>query len=155
MAIEHCLYKLIKSDSYSYFLRSLFSKGIKMKKFLTILLLLLAAPSFADWDLVGTAENGTPSSYIDLDQIRKEGGFIHFWNLSDLKQPDSDGDLSYLTFVLGDCKSFRLMYLIGYYYKKNMGEGASSGSIYGKPSEWDSPTTGTMDELMLNKVCDL
>ena len=57
-----------------------------------ILLLLFATLSFADWDLVATAGEGSVDSYIDLEQIRKEGGFIHYWNLMDLNQPDSDGD---------------------------------------------------------------
>tara|TARA_A100001011_G_C13691194_1_gene587632 strand:- start:374 stop:544 length:171 start_codon:yes stop_codon:yes gene_type:complete len=29
--------------------------------------------------LLATADDGSLSSYIDLDQIRIEGGFIHFW----------------------------------------------------------------------------
>ena len=125
-----------------------------MKKFLIILLLLFATPSFADWDFVGTAGDGSVDSYIDLDQIRKEGEFIHYWNLMDLKQPDEDGDLSFVTFILGDCKSFRLMYSLAYYYRKNMGGGELSGIMH-EPTEWQSVETGTLDGFALKKACDL
>ena len=124
-----------------------------MKKFLTILLLLFATPSFADWDLVATAEDDSVSNYIDLDQIRKEGGFVHFWELMDLKKPDQDGDLSYVTFIMGDCESFQLMNLTMYYYKKNMGEGKSSGR--GETTEWVSPEADTLYGFILKKACDL
>ena len=124
-----------------------------MKKFLTILLLLFATPSFADWDLVATAEDDSVSNYIDLDQIRKEGEFVHFWELMDLKKPDQDGDLSYVSFIMGDCESFQLMNLIMYYYKKNMGEGKSSGR--GETTEWVSPEADTLYGLILKKACDL
>ena len=125
-----------------------------MRKFLSILLLFFSTPSFADWDLVASAADNTSDHYIDLDQIRKEGGFIHFWTLTDLKIPDGDGDLSYVNFVLGDCELFRIMYLTGYYYKKNMVKGILTGSTYGQTAEWSSPETGTIDEVLLNKVCD-
>ena len=117
------------------------------------MLLLFSTPSFADWDLVASAADDTSDHYIDLDQIRKEGGFVHFWELTDLKQPDKDGDLSYVSFIMGDCESFQLTYLTQYYYKKNMGEGKSSGR--GDATEWMSPEANTLYGFILKKACDL
>ena len=81
-----------------------------MKKLLILLFLLITTPSFADWKYVITTADDTADYYIDMDQIRKEGGLVYFWALTNLKKPDSGGDLSYIYLVQGDCKLFRVIF---------------------------------------------
>ena len=125
-----------------------------MKKLLIVLLLLITTPSFADWKYVVTTADDTADYYIDMDQIRKEGGLVYFWALTNLKKPDSTGDLSYIFLVQGDCKLFRVIFFAEHYYKKNMGKGKLSSSHL-IPSDWTSPEKDTVNEVLLKKACEL
>ena len=125
-----------------------------MKKLLIIFSLLITTPSFADWKYVTTTADDTADYYIDMDQIRKEGGLVYYWGLTNLKKPDSGGDLSYVYLVQGDCKLFRVIFFAEHYYKKNMGNGKLSGS-YLNPSDWNSPEKDTANGALLKKACEL
>jgi hypothetical protein len=55
-------------------------------------LTMFASTSFAEWTKVTKNSGGT--FYIDFDKIKKDGGYVYFWELSDLIKPNKDGKLS-------------------------------------------------------------
>jgi hypothetical protein len=69
-----------------------------MMKTLTLILALIlsvmfSSPSFADWKKVGENVIGD-TFYVDFDRMRKHGGFVYFWYLTDYLEPTKYGNLS-------------------------------------------------------------
>jgi len=63
-----------------------------MRPILTLLLMILAAPAWAEW--VRYAEDAVASYYYDPATIKKRGNNMHLRELSDLKERQKDGELS-------------------------------------------------------------
>ena len=77
-----------------------------MRKLLTLTVLvlsLLSTPVFADWTKVSMNIYGNTINtiYVDFERIRKHGGYVYWWNLSDFPKPDKEGNLSYKTYKQG------------------------------------------------------
>ena len=69
--------------------------------------LMLASPAYADWELVGKSVDGT-SAYVDFDRMRKNGGYVYYWELADYFVPRGDMKmLSTKVYRQGDCEMFR------------------------------------------------
>jgi hypothetical protein len=120
---------------------------------LTVLVLsLLSTPVFADWTKVSKNVYGT-TFYVDFDRIRKHGGYVYWWELTDRLKPDKWGDLSDKTYRQGDCKLFRYKTLSDSYHKEPMGEGAPSKSSNEPDKEWGYPHPNSGGELTLKSVC--
>ena len=83
---------------------------------------MFSSTSFAEWTQLGVSKSGD-TYYLDFESIRKVDGFIYFWSLTDFLKPDEWGDLSYKTYLQGDCKLFRIKYLSFSYHKQPMGGG--------------------------------
>ena len=125
-------------------------------KTLTILLALtfsvmFSSTSFADWKRVSEGASGT-TYYVDFESIRKHGGYVYFWSMSDSLNPDKDGDLSYKLYRQGDCNSFRYKILSHIYFKQQMGRG--SPSIFNPTNpEWKYPSPDSVIGVVLKMVC--
>ena len=83
-----------------------------MKKLLLIFTLLFSTlmfstPSYGEWTKVSSTLNGAHTFYVDFDSIRKHGGYVYFWRLSDFLKPNKYGTLSDKSYNQGDCKLFR------------------------------------------------
>ena len=69
-----------------------------MKSLLTIFTLvftvIFSSPSFAKWEKV-TEDTMGNTFYVDFERIRKHGGYVYWWDLTNLLKPDKDGDWSY------------------------------------------------------------
>ena len=90
--------------------------------------------------------------YVDFERIRKDGGYVHFWQLTDYVKPNSIGTLSSKIYIKGDCKKFRYKWLSVSYYKKQMGRGDSD--TYNTPEkDWKYPHPDTSMEAVLKSVC--
>ena len=114
-------------------------------------MMMLPFTSFADW--VKIAENINSDKYfINFDKIREKNGFKYFWILSDLKNADSDGEISYLTYYQVDCGVFRYKWLKSHHYILPMGKGKISSSS-NKPTEWRFPPPGNSNEKILEVAC--
>lgn len=59
--------------------------------------------------------------YVDFERIKKHGGYVYFWILSDYLKPDKYGDLSFKRYNQGDCKLFRVKPLSYVFHKQPMG----------------------------------
>ena len=62
-----------------------------MKTVLTIFTLLftvmIPSTSFAGWTKVDESVSGD-TFYVDFERIKKHGGFVYYWNLTDYLEPD-------------------------------------------------------------------
>ena len=114
---------------------------------------MIASPAYADWVKVAEVENGT--FYVDSDRIRKNDGYVYFWRLIDLLEPDEDGDLSYVGYAQGDCEMFRLKALSVISYKQPMGEGSIGETNSKSEKDWSYPPPNTIAEIILKQVCEV
>ncbi|HIL42384.1 MAG TPA: hypothetical protein EYG35_03240 [Gammaproteobacteria bacterium] len=122
-----------------------------MKK-LTILLfsILISFNSYGEW--AELAQNGEGDTfYIDADTIRENGGYVYYWELIDLIQPDEWGDMSVKIYIQGDCLVNRFIFLSSMTYKQSMGGG--SGETMSPPDEWQYPVPESVDAHLLDEVC--
>ena len=127
-----------------------------MKTLLTIFTLvftvMFSSPSYADWTKVTTSTDGD-TFYVDFERIRKHGGYVYFWRLSDYLKPNKWGNLSAKMYKQGDCKLFRYKYLSFSYYKEPMGRGTLSTSSNPENPKWKYPPPNSSIEKILKKVC--
>ena len=124
-----------------------------MKKILVLLFsILVSINSYGDWKWIGDNVN-SDNYYIDFEKIKKVDGYKYYWFLTDLLKPDKDGDFSYVSYVQGDCKLSRYMYLSEFYYKQPMGEGKVTTNTFENP-KWSYPPPDSMNEYLLEQVCD-
>ena len=80
-----------------------------MRVVLTLLLMLAAAPTWAQWVKVDDAENAI--QYIDSATIRKSGQMRSFWVTQYLKEKGPDGEVSRRAFLEYDCAGARFRIL--------------------------------------------
>ena len=119
---------------------------------LTVLVLsLLSTPVFAEWTQVSENVNET-TFYVDFERIRKHGGYVYFWNLTNLLKPTEQGNLSDKTYAQGDCKLFRFKWLNVSFYKEPMGGGTGETENPKNP-EWRYPPPNSAHEIILKTVC--
>jgi hypothetical protein len=114
-----------------------------------------SSPSFAEWKKVsdGTgASNDGDTFYVDFERIRKHGGYVYWWDLSDYLKPTETGTLSGKIYKQGDCKLFRFKNLNFSSYKEPMGGG--TGNPDNTPDkEWTYPSPNSVNEIILESVC--
>ena len=127
-----------------------------MKKLLLIFTLLFSplmfsTPSYAEWKKVGNTVLGD-IFYVDFERIRKHGGYVYWWTLTDYLEPTKLGNLSNKVYRQGDCKLFRHKNLSFSFHKEPMGGGI--GDIR-EPSNqnWSYPPPTSGDEIILKRVC--
>ena len=92
-----------------------------MKNLLTISTLvftvMFSSTSFGGWTKVGENAKGM-TFYVDFERIRKHGGYVYYWVLSDYLKPTSQGYLSNQSYNQGDCTLFRLKSLSVSFHEK-------------------------------------
>jgi len=124
-----------------------------IRTLLTVLVLsLLSTPVFADWTKVTENVDGD-TFYVDFERVRKHGGYVYSWDLSDYLKPNI-GDLSVKTYKQGDCKLFRFKYLSFSFHKEPMGRGTGDVSEPVKKMQgWKYPPPNSSQETILKSVC--
>ena len=119
--------------------------------FTLILTVMFSSTSYAEWTKVTAHVNGN-TFYVDLERIRKHGGYVYFWGLMDRLKPSPSGDWSGKTYFQGDCKLFRLKTLSSFFHKEPMGGGR--GEVYTpKKPNWRYANPNSAYEFLLKKVC--
>jgi len=124
-------------------------------KILTILLALVftvmfSSTSIAEWKKVTEIVNGS-TIYVDVERIRKHGGYVYYWSLVDFLIPEK-GWMSVKLYKQADCKIFRSLFLQSISHRENMGNGASQ-SYNPKNAEWNYPSPNSVNETILKSVC--
>ena len=129
-----------------------------MKRILAPILLALtfsvmfSSTSFADWKKVSKSVDGD-TFYVDFERIRKHGGYVYFWNLTDFLKPEY-GDLSVKFYKQGDCKLFRFKNLSSSFHKEPMGGGTVQViEPKGDNANWKFPPPESSIETILKSVC--
>ena len=126
-----------------------------MKTQLLTFSLLLSTATFSSLSLgecVKSAESEDGSFYINLNDIRKVGGYVYWWQLNDLIKPNK-GILSVTTYHQTDCLWFRTKYLRGKSYKANMAEGTAERKYDYDNPRWIYPA-GHLQGQIMQDVCD-
>ena len=122
-----------------------------MKNFLLILVsLLLSFNSYGEWMKASSSDSAL--HYLDIDNIRKNNGYIYYWVLSDLIKPFENGDASYKIYHQGDCGIFRHKLLSYHFHKKPMGGGVAE--VFNDETEWKYPVPEMVDGVVLKRVCE-
>ena len=112
---------------------------------------MFASPAYADWEKVHGNVNET-NLYVDFDRIRKNNGYVYYWELTDFSKPTEIGILSYKVYRQGDCERVGFKNLSWSYHKQPMGNG--SGETYTLPiPEWNYPSSNTLNAIILKRVC--
>ena len=123
-----------------------------MKKILVLLFsILISFNSYGEWKLASTSD--TADTYIDFDNIKENNGYVYYWNLIVLKEPNPRGDLSAKVLYEVDCRIPQKERGISYtYYKLPMGQGSSSGNSK-NVGDWNYSIPGSMRETTFGLVC--
>ena len=121
-----------------------------MKYLLIIFTLVFSPTSFADWTKV--SEGGGGVNYVDLERIRKDDGFVYFWQMVDFLKKNEYGDLSVKIFTKGDCKLFRYQNLKFYFHKRPMARGDDEVEDSADLS-WQYAPPNSNIENILTAVC--
>ena len=125
-----------------------------MKNLLLILTLLFtsvffSSPSNAEWTKMTESVDGN-TFYVDYERIRKHGGYVYFWTLTDFLKPMS-GIFSTKTYHQGDCKLFRVKGLSWSFHKEPMGGGI--GETEDSAEKWNYPPPNSINETILKLIC--
>ena len=128
-----------------------------MKTLITISTLtffvMFSSTSFAEWKRVTENAKGM-TFYVDFERIRKHGGYVYYWVLSDYLKPTSQGYLSNQSYNQGDCKLFRVKSLTEHYFMDQMGRGTRKvWNLTEFQKKWRYPPPGTSVEFLLKTVC--
>ena len=112
---------------------------------------IFSSPSSAAWTEVATNVDGD-TFYMDFDRIRKHGGYVYFWELTDSLKPTSTGRLSHKAYFQGDCRLFRSKPLSFSFHKEPMGGGA--GEVLNvNDGKWLYPSPDSVNEILLTLAC--
>ena len=127
-------------------------------KNITILLVLIftflfSTTCWGEWTFVSEGVSGG-KYYYDKDKVRKNGKYIYFWDLQDLKKPNEGSrTLSSMVYVQLDCSVFRFKWLSFKSYIKSMGEGKTHEEST-PPDKWMYPSPDSIREFMYNEICE-
>ena len=110
-----------------------------------------SSTTFAGWTKVARSIDGN-TFYVDFERIRKHGGYVYFWYMTDLLKPE-DGVLSDKIYVQGDCKLFRYKKLSISGHKEPMGGGTGDSYSPENPG-WEYPPPNSSGKTVLKSVCN-
>ena len=97
------------------------------------------------------SENIEGTYYVDLAGIRKLGGFVYFWEVSDFSDPTKYGMMSGKVDIQGDCDLFQYKRLGVSLHKEPMGEGI--GKTFLVANDWKYPAKNSAIEVILRSIC--
>jgi hypothetical protein len=102
---------------------------------------------------VAENESGT-TFYVDFERIRKHGGYVYHWTMSDYLKPTEQGYFSNQSYYQGDCNLFKLRTLTEYYYMDQMSRGTQMvWNLTKHQKGWRYPPPNSSGEYILKSVC--
>jgi len=111
-----------------------------------------STPSYAEWREVVETFDGD-SIYIDFDRVKKNNGYVYFWELFDYLKPTKFGDLSSVSLWETDCTPPRkLRRLAATYHTQSRGKGAPS-TTDNNQYDWVYPKPKSSFEVLVDTVC--
>ncbi len=122
-----------------------------MRVLMMAVLLVTALPAAAQkW--VHQGENDVVSIYFDPGTVRVNGHVRRVWELQDLKQRGSSGEMSHRVLREYDCKEERYRTLSYSMHSEPMAEGRTLSSS-SEPGNWNYIPPRTGDEFRLRYFC--
>ena len=100
---------------------------------------------------MGENVNGT-AIYVDFERIRKHGGYVYYWDLTNYLKPTKTGRLSAKAYNQGDCKLFRFKVLSYVFHNQPLGRDIGYSHSPKNP-EWEYPSPDSAGETILKSVC--
>ena len=123
-----------------------------MKKLLILLFsLFFSFNSYGEWTLHAESSSGE-KYYIDFETIRKDSGYVYFWELQEKTKRDNYGQKGLAGYYQADCGIFRSKRWTIVSYSKSMGTGVREEFNY--EPDWLSAPPGSIRESSLNLVCN-
>ena len=117
--------------------------------------MLLSTTTFSSLSIgecVKSEETEHGSFYINFSDIRKDDGYVYWWQLNDLIEPNKE-ILSVTTYHQTDCLWFRTKYLRGKSFKANMAEGTAEREYDYDNPKWIYPA-GHLQGQIMQDICD-
>ena len=128
-----------------------------MKKILMMLLLLVSTNVLAvDWVKVGGAVDGSVTTYVDPQSIRKDGNKVRLWDLKDYNSGQVIGNKTFLSTIMRgeyDCFEYTKRSIDLYIYTGHMGGGNIVFSEQNQTDPAISAPPGSDFENVLKIVC--
>lgn len=122
-----------------------------MRIVLCFLLVLVAAPAWAEWVKVAVTDSYV--KYIQIPVSGKDGNLRKVWGIVDLKVRDSKGVMSMRGLDEFDCKKRRSRLLQISLHSEGMARGRAIDSQNLQNQPWDDIAPETTEELILKFVC--
>jgi len=107
--------------------------------------------SLGEWKYLSTSI-ANDVFYVDYDRIRFNNGNVYFWVLNDYQKPLSTGHKSSKSYMMGDCKMYRVKGLTSTFYMGQMGKGDFITS--NNERNWIYPIPNSIDDAILKFVCE-
>ena len=98
-----------------------------------------------------TENDSGDSFYLDFETIRKQDGYVYWWELTDLLKPTTTGVLSYKSYNQGDCGFNKMRELSGFIHKEPMGRGIG---IEGPTLQWTLVGPDSLTHTYLKSICE-
>lgn len=112
--------------------------------------ILFSSTSFSEWTKIEIKDYKN-SYYIDFDKIKKENGFVFWWDMINFSKSTPEGYLSVRGYKQGDCKLFKFKDLIFLFHKKPMSNGV--GDFITLQENWNKPKKHSISEIAIKEVC--
>ena len=112
-----------------------------------------SAVSFAEWTRVAENENGY-TFYVDFETIKKQNGYVYFWEMSNYLKPDKWKDMSSKTLQEADCNTpVKARKIYATYHTQPMANGEPS-TVSPETRDWIYPPPDSVMGVILEKVCN-
>lgn len=122
-----------------------------MNKLLATLLILGAAPVWAEWVLYDNSIDGNVRFFYDPSTV-KGGNIKRAWDKAELKTPMESGALSFRSYNEIDCVKEKIRVLQLEAFSKAELAGKTVGS-FSEPTGWDYVAPNTIEKRLFNIVC--
>lgn len=118
-----------------------------------ITLLPITFPSYSDdrWEYVGASIEGN-KFYINLDSIKRDGGYVYYLSMHNRIKKDKWGSLSITSLKKVDCKNSKFQNLEINYYKRHWA--ISFDGQYKPDWGWKTPKKDGMNISYLELACN-
>ena len=121
-----------------------------MKNLLTIFTLLftvmIPSTSFAEWTRVGDTGIGD-TFYVDFEKIKKNDGYVYYWQMNDYLKPDTFNIISSKTLKEVDCNlPVKSRKIYATYHTQPMGNGEPN-TVSPTKRDWRYPPPQLNDRI--------
>ena len=119
------------------------------------LVLMWCNVGFAEWINFTPNDKGGVYTYFDTASIKKSGGYIQVWTLTDYPTPDSEGNYSNKVLYNFDCNSLSAKFIEAIVYTGQMGKGTSTSILERLPGGWNDFGPNSVNYNLAKHVCSL